>query len=424
MPANSFNVLSDREIGGIVFENVDEGEYYLRINHPARGWYETAPFISAARTGTVKFGDYSNQWGPSWTIHHKLTINPVMVLTIILLLFCLLGAVAAIRGIGGIIQEGHTVKQEALAIITGDFMPMEKKQKLMRIQKRGGGLRWKLASFTIALVLLVVTMISVPMYALMTNMQRETLLQGLMDRSRVLLEGLAASSKIYMQQGESGLLELGFLPAQSAALPEANYLTITGYTTGSIHNDHVLATNDPNIESKIDTTELRRGVSRLTDNLTPLYEKLSEELNNNAKEEAGDIAASIADLNREGRTLILRTDAESQRRLADIQTTISQLDYKITETLAEIAGEIESFPAFTSENIDKNKERIFIFYKPVMYRQGTEDNYFRGFIRLEVSLDSIMHAIFQGQFVLFRTIVIVALIAILIGFTFAIILSG
>ena len=424
MPADSFTVVSDREIGGIVFENADEGQYYLKINHPSRGLYQTDPFISAARTGTVKFGDYSNQWSPSWAVLHTFTLNPVMVLTAILLLFCLLGAVAAIRGIGGIIQEGQAVKQEALAIITGDFMPMEKKQKLVQIQKRGSGLRSKLASFTVALVLLVVAMISVPMYILMTDMQRETLLNGLQDRSKVLFEGLATSSRVYMQQGEAGLLELGFLPAQSAALPEANYVTITGYTTGSVHNDHVLATNDPDIESKIDTAEFRRGVSRINDSLTPLYEQIRVELNNNAKEAAGDLSASIAELNREGISIILRTDAESQRRLADIQTTVGQLEVKLTETLAEAAGEIGSFPEFTSENIDKNRVRTFIFYKPVMYRQGTEDNYFRGFIRLEVSLDSIMDAIFRGQFVLLRTIAIVALIAILIGFIFSIIFSN
>ncbi|MDR2965555.1 MAG: SpoIIE family protein phosphatase [Treponema sp.] len=425
-PAHSFNVLSDREIGGIVFEHIEEGEYYLKLNHPVRGWHNTDPFISVERTGTVKFGDYTRQWTPTWTVQSKniITINPVIVLTVILLFFCLFGAVAAIRGIGGIIQEGQAVKQEAIAIITGDFMPMEKKQKLVRIKKRGGGLRLKLVSFTVALVLLVVIMISTPMYLLMTNMQRETLLQGLWDRSKVLLEGLATSAKAYMPQGEAGLLELGFLPAQSAALPEANYVTITGFSAGSIHSDHVFATNDPNIETKIDTQELRRGVSRITDKLTPLYDKFSTELNEQAKEAVGDISKSISELTREGMRYILSTDAQSQQRLADIQTTIRSLDVRLTETLSGIAGEIGSFPEFTSENIDRNRERTFIFYKPVMYRQGVDENYFRGLIRLEVSLDSIMDAIFRGQFVLLRTIAIVALIGILIGFIFALILSN
>ena len=422
----TFNVLSDREISGIVFDQMDEGEYYLKLNHTARGLYSTDPFISVTRTGTVKFGDYTRQWKPSWTVQRRgiVTLNPVMVLAAILLLFCLLGTVAAIRGIGGIIAEGAAIKHEALAIITGDFMPMEKRKKITQIQKRGGGLRLKLASFIIALVILVVVMISTPMYIFMTNLQRETLIQSLWDRSIVLLNGLATSSRAYMPQGEAGLLELGFLPTLSTALPEASYVTITGYRAGSTHSDHVLATNDRNIASKIDTQEYQAGVSRINDELTPLYEQISKELNEHARETVGDLARSITELTQEGTSLVLRTDAESIRRLEDIQRTVNSFDAILTETLAEIAGEIGSFPEFTAENINTNKVRTFILYKPVIYRQGTDDNYFRGLIRLEISLDSIMETIQNDQLTLLWTILIVALIAILTGFVFAVILSS
>jgi serine phosphatase RsbU (regulator of sigma subunit) len=50
-----------------------------------------------------------------------------------------------------------------------------------------------------------------------------------------------------------------------------------------------------------------------------------------------------------------------------------------------------------------------------MYRQGAEDNYLRGLIRLEVSVESIMEAILRGQIVLLRTIGLVALAAIFVG---------
>jgi serine phosphatase RsbU (regulator of sigma subunit) len=352
-----------------------------------------------------------------------ITLNPVTALAIILMVFCALGSLAAIRGIGGVITESASIKQEVLAIITGDFMPREKKQKFVRIQKRGRGLRFKLASFTIGLVLLVVIGISTPMYLLMTSMQRETLLQGLWDRSKVLLEGLASSARAYLPMGDQGALELGFLPAQSMALPEANYVTITGFRAGSINSDHVWATNDPDILSKIDTTEYRPGVSRITDDLTPRYEEISTELNNRAREAVGDLSRSIMELTQEGISLALRMDAESMQRLNDIQVTIRSLEVRLTEILTEISGEIGSQPYFLPENIHENNIREFIFFKPIMYRQGAEDNYFRGLIRLEVSLDSIMDAILQGQIVLLRTITIVALAAILIGIAGAFILS-
>ena len=419
-----FSIVSDREIGGITFDTLTEGRYQLRLEHSTRGWYTTDSFIPVARTGTVIFGDYSKEWKPLWNIQSgKIIFNPVSFLVAILVIFCLLGAFATIRGIGGIITESAVIKQETFAIITGDFMPMEKKQKLTRIQRRGRGLRFKLASFTIALVLPIVVGISAPMYLMMTTMQRETLLQGLWDRSKVLLEGLATSARAYMPRGEEATMELGFLPAQSAALPEAHYVTITGYGINSIYNDHVWATNDIDILSKIDTTEYRPGVSRITDKLTPHMFLTQTVLNNSAQAEVGSLPISIMELTREGISLATHGDAASMQRLEDIQVAIRSMEIRLNGILAEISAEIGSEPVFSPVNIWEKEERVFIFYKPIMYRQGSENNYFRGIIRLEVSLDTIMDAILQGQIAVLRTIAIVALVAVLIGIAGAFALS-
>ncbi|MCL2765818.1 MAG: SpoIIE family protein phosphatase [Treponema sp.] len=425
----NFNILSDREISGIIFENINEGQYRLRLNHTGRGWYTADAFIPVARTGTVKFGDYSREWRPTWTIQNQgwLTFNPVWALVALLILFCALGMIATIRGIGGIITEGALVKQEALAILTGDFMPMEKKQKVVQIQHRRRGLRFKFASFTIGLILLVVIMISTPMYIIMTNTLQRTLLESLWDRSKVLLEGLASSTRTYMpmaiqSMGERGALELMFLPAQSSALPEANYITITGYGIGSIHTDHVWASNDPDIDIKLDTSELRRGTSRITDSLSPYYNEISNELNKRAQEAAGDLSQTIRELYDQGLALALRTDAEGERLRNDIQVTITSLEVKLNEILTGIAGDINSYPQFSTEKISYD-ETSYIFYKPVMYRQGADDNFYRGLIRLEVSLDAIIERIYQGQITILITIGIVALAVMLIGiigaFTFS-----
>jgi hypothetical protein len=419
-----FTVLSDREIGGINFENLEEGRYALKLLHSERGWYTVPSAISVSRSVTVKIGDYSQSWNPSWKIGpNKITLNPAVILAAALVIFCVLGTIAAIRGIAGVAAESAAIKQEAFAIITGELMPMEKKHKIARINKRGTGLRFKLASFTIALVLSVIIMISTPMYILMTTSQRETRLDGLYSRSRVLLEGLASSARAYLPMGDQGAVEMGFLPAQSAALPEAKYITITGYRPGSTHNDHVWATNDPDILSKIDTTEFRPGVSRITDALTPSYEQLYADLNNRARTEAGELSRSIVELLQEGQSLAIRLDAASMQRVADIQVTIRSLEVNLTERLTKIGGEMHSYPEFSNESILKDKNRTFIFYKPVMFRQGADDNYFRGLIRLEVSLDSIMDAIFREQLLLLRTIIIVALAATLMGIIGAFILS-
>ncbi|MDR0319915.1 MAG: SpoIIE family protein phosphatase [Treponema sp.] len=428
---SNFDILSDREISGLMFENLDEGRYLIRLNHSTRGWFTADPFIPVARTGTVKFGDYTSEWKPSWSIHERgiLTFNPIIALVILLLVFCALGSVAMIRGIGGIIMESTAVRQETLAIITGDFMPIEKKRKLVQIQRRGGGLRRKLASFTIVLILLVIIMISTPMYIIMTNTQQKTMLESLWDRSKVLLEGLASNARSYLpmaiqSRGERGALELMYLPAQSSALPEAKYITITGYGIGSIYTDHVWATNDPDIDSKLDTTELRQGVSRISDALSPLYDRINEELNDRAKSTAGDISRSIRELYEEGLALALRTDAEGERRRGDIQTTITSQEVKLNEILSEISGEIGSYPQFSVDRLPRDGNRNFIFYKPIMYRQGSDNNFFRGLIRLEVSIDSIVDSIYRGQMTLLITIIIVAFTVLLIGIVSALIFAS
>jgi len=295
---------------------------------------------------------------------------------------------------------------------------------MVRLQKRKRGLRLKLASFTIALVLLIVIMISTPIYILITRMQRETLLQGLQDSSTVLLEGLASSARAYLPMGDQGALELGFLPAQSRALPEANYVTITGFRAGSVHSDHVWATNDPDILQKIDTPEYRPGESRITDALTPRYEQITAEIESRAREAADDLFRNIMELTQESVSLALRTDEEGMRRLNDIQASIRSLEIRFTEILAEISNEIGIYPDFSPVNIYEKGERVFIFFKPVMYHQNTEDNYFQGLVRLEVSLDSIMDEILDWQIALLRVILVVALIALLIGITGAFIFSA
>jgi hypothetical protein len=423
--ASDFEILSDREISGLKFDNLEEGRYLLKLEHAGRGWYTASPPIAVSRSATVKFGDYTKEWKSSWTIQPRggITLNPVTALAAVLIIFAILGSIAAIRGIGGVIAESAAIRQEALAIITGGFMPLEKKQKITRVQKQGRGLRFKLALFTSGLVLSVIVMISTPMYILMTATQRETLLNGLYDRSKVLLEGLASSARAYLPQGAQGTLELGFLPAQSAAIPEANYVTITGYGPGSIFNDHVMATNDPDILSKIDTAELRTGVSRITDALSPLYEQIGTDINNRAREEAGDLSKSIAELSNEAQSLARNINDVNMRRITDIQVTIRSLEAKMMEILTNISGEPGSYPQFSKESILRDKNRVFIFYKPVIYRQGTDDSYFRGLIRLEVSVDSILDTIYMEQMTLLRTILFVALVAMLTGIVGALILS-
>ena len=420
-----FTIVSDREIRGLRVDGVEKGLYRVGVEHPTRGLYFTDPVVSISETGTVKFGDYSGGWKPSWvrSIERRFSFNAGYLVLIAIFVLCGLGLLVSIRGIGETIAEGAAIRLDAAALITGDLMPSEKKKRIVRIKKRGVGLRVKLASFTMALVLIVVTMVSVPLYLMMTQTRQETLIKGLWDRSTVLLEGLATSARAYLPL--RSVLELGLLPAQMNSVPEAQYITITGYNPDTtIYDDQVWATNDPDILKKIDTAEFQPGVSRISDTLSPRLQGIAEELNNQARVEVGNISQSITSLTQEALSLATKTDAESIQRLNDIQVQTRTLQTRVTEGLSDISKSIGSEPEFSLDNFVVSPDHKYVFFKPVMYRQGSEDVYFRGLVRLEVSIDSILNEIAAGRTAIIRLILLVALVALLIGFFGALILAA
>ncbi|MDR2103260.1 MAG: HAMP domain-containing protein, partial [Treponema sp.] len=419
-----YRILSDREIAGLRAENIEGGQYRVGIEHPRRGIYMSPPLLRIDEVGTVKFGDYSSIWEPSWRIRNErpYVFDTLYVVLAGIFIFCSVGFTVSFRGIGSVIAESAVMRLDAAALITGDFMPSEKKRRFARIKRRGMGLRLKLASFTIILILLAVVMASAPLYVIMIRTHQETLFRSLWDRSAVLLEGLGSGARAYLPSGN--VMELGLLPAQSTAIPEARYVTITGFGSGeTIFDDHVWATNDPDILSKIDTAEFQPGISRLQDMLSPRVEGIAQELNDRARQELGNLSTSIADLTREAMDLAVRSDPGSRTRLLDIRATIQALETRLTEGLTEISREIGSEPVYSPDTPSADNSSIYIFFKPVMFQQGPGDTYFRGLIRLEVSTESIIEEIHVEQWDLLWVILIVALAAITIGTIGALIFS-
>ncbi|MDR2313878.1 MAG: SpoIIE family protein phosphatase [Spirochaetaceae bacterium] len=418
-----YQVSSDREISDLLVNDISPGLYRILMDHPRRGLYVSPPLLTVDRTGTIKFGDYSQTWQPSWVLRKDRTfvVDPSYLILGAIMAFCVLGFLASLRGIGSVMAESAAIRMETIALITGDIMPSEKKKRMIRIKRKGGGLRLKMASFTIVLVILVVVMISSPLYVMMGRTQESTLLQGLRDRSAVLLEGIATSARAYMPS--NNLLELGYLPFQSSAIPEARYVTITGYGKEDVFNNHVLATNDPDIASKIDSS-LELGVSRLTDSLSPRIEGMVEELNERARQSVGELSASITILNREAGELLDRPNLspEENARIDAIAITTQSYQTQLSERLAEISREIGSEPVFSTVSLRENTSNTYIFFKPVLY-PGGDDMYYRGLIRLEVTIDSIITQIREGQWALLRIILIIALAAIAIGAIGALLLS-
>ncbi|MFQ3547158.1 MAG: HAMP domain-containing protein, partial [Termitinemataceae bacterium] len=420
-----YRIRSDQEIDDIRLQDLETGTYRIMMVHPLRGIYRTGPILQVDEVGTIKFGDFSQVWTPTWRREppRRYTVDTVLLVVISVAILSIVGILIALRGISTVIAEGAVIRMNALALLSGEVLPMdEKKKKTKKLVRRGIGLGIKLALFTIVLVSMVVLMVSVPLTFMMTRTQEATLLQGLKDRSRVLLESLSSGARAYLPS--QNVLELGFLPAQTSAVPEANYATITGFGSGAtIFTDHVWATNDPGILEKIDTGEFLPGQSRLQDRISPRIETIARELDEQARREVGDISKTIAELTREALGLALKTDAESVRRRDDIQITTRNLESRLNSKLAELASTIGSEPEFPTARLPTAGTRTYIFFKPVLYRQGAEDVYFRGLIRLEVSIDSIYAQVDEGRKALIQVTALIALIALLIGVFGAILVS-
>jgi hypothetical protein len=337
-------------------------------------------------------------------------------------LLCAVGLYAAIRSVIAAATEHVRIKAEVHAIVSGDFMPLEKKERIFRIKKRGFGLRFKITAFTIALSLPVVAMVLAPLYYMMIRTRRETLLRGLWDRSAVLLEGLASNAQACLPP--ENVEDLARLPGQAAAIPEAYYVTITGGAAGSsVFGDYVWATNDPNILLKIDTPEFYPGLSRLTDALSPRLAAIGRELDGEARTQGEHLVRMIAELSLEAESLALRSDTESLRRLNNMGTTLRILERTLDRTLAGISREMLSEPAFSTGSIPKEGNNRCLFFKPVMYHRNGEDIFFRGLVRMEISTESISREITGYQIRLLRIILIVALAALAIGVAGALTLS-
>ena len=288
-----------------------------------------------------------------------------------------------------------------------------RKNRAADLQRYGRGLGFKLAFFTIVLVIVLIVMISLPLFHVMVKTERETLLKGLWDRCTVLLDGIANNARIYLPMGNT--MELSLLPAHADAVPEARYITITGMQPGShVYEDRVWASNDPDIFYKIDTPELAPGISRLSDAISPRLEKMQSDLNEEAETLIGELSRNIYDLTREALVLSQNPHRNSQGQFADIELAIRSSETVINMTFLEMTRIPGSEPEFAFGSLSEGN-RNFLFFKPILGRHGLSDNYFIGLIRLEVSVDSIADHLKNAEFRLLQTILFVALAALAMG---------
>jgi len=425
LATDDFTINSDTQITGIEFSDLEEGTYRIGLLHTNRGLYMSRAILSVTEFGTVKTGDYTYRFIPNWNeitqvYDYTLQVSDIILWTVVV--FAIFGMIFAIRGIMMTAKDAVTVQHEVHSLITGGSMPFEQKQKGYNLKKRGMSLKLKMMSFTSILVLMVILLVSIPLGYIFVRSQTETLASGLEARVGVLMESLSAGVKNFMPS--QNILELELLLNQTTSMSEIEYATIIGLPAdGSNTNmDYVWASNDPDILTKIDSENLINGSSRFTaDVIKPIVENALE-INIAAVDQVGKTAENITSLTTEG--LALRTDDVSVARLEEIQLILTQLNESLTIELSELSElGSGSSPQFSNAQLSTDFTD-YVFYKPVLYRQGSEQTYVRAIVLLRLSTENLLEVLRDAQIEITRTASLIALLAITIGVIGALFLAS
>ncbi len=413
-----YSIPNDQRIAGIKLDNtVPQGTYSITLFHSDRGRYKTGGAFSIQENGTVKIAaEYL--YKPAWNRVYdngKFFARTGDLLFAAILIIALGALIFAARGIVLSAREALLVKKEISALISGDLMPLEKKKRIQSLKKRGTSLKLKLMSFTAMIVLMVSLLVSLPLGYVMTRSQERTLSVGLEERVNVLLSSLASGARAYMPT--QNVLELSALPEQSSAMSEANFVTIAGLSSegDSSSLDCIWASNDSDLSSKIEGGSFTPGLSKVVDQTMLSASSLCQELNEEAAQSAGQIAKNIAALNAEGASIALKSDELSVKRREEISVITTELSTRLSRTLNEISESASSsFPEYNSALLDRSNTE-YLFYRPVLYRQGTSQTYARAIVFISVSTASLIQNIDSARKTILYTALSVSLFAVIIG---------
>ncbi|HOT58647.1 MAG TPA: SpoIIE family protein phosphatase [Spirochaetales bacterium] len=413
-----YQILSDGVIRNIKVNDTDPGVYRIGVYHTGRGWFFTGPIFKIDVTGTVKIGDYSISWKPSWTFvkppHRQINLSFIFI--VLTAMVALLGVTGSVVRLKNLTVERYVLLEEVTNIMKGKAEHIAETKK-RELRAKGGGLFIQFAMTIALLVLFVVILVSLPLGYQLLNAQGESLAQGLEQRSRVLLESVAQGAKTYLPA--KNILELSLLPAQKAAIKEADYITITSVNPQNIGNEIFWASNDPDIKEKAKGED--PGVSIYSDSLSSRLEEIRNWVNTQAETRVGDLAKTVQSISLEGRALATKLDdPKSQQRLQELSAALRDIEKTLNERLSAIAEEaVTAEPAFNIKALNPlNLNTIpahYVFLKPIIYRQEGSDEYFRGFVRLSVSTELIVQELLRVRALLIQNTLIIAALALIIG---------
>ncbi len=405
-----YRVVSDEKISGLKLTDMKAGKYTVTIRHTDRGKKSWNGSLSVTQSGMVR---HENRYffEPEWRLFNPTSARNIItqkeIPLLLVLLLSLLAIIGSSKGLLDTARESITTHEEIKALVTGGIMPMERKESLM---KKGMSLKWKLILFTSILIISIVTIVSVALGKRLSATQERTLLVGLKDRVNVVMESISSGVRNYLPEAADRSIEIMLLPSETKYFEEANYATITGLPLDEKNTniDYVWASNDPAIESKIDTGEFQQGVSRLRSQDQHIFGN-TDKTNEEAVAQVQEITARMEIIRAEKAGADEQRNAELNAQLAELR---SEIDSRLNDLSVDAQG---SYPLFSVEKLDREQSK-YIFYKPVLFRQsGDNETFVRAMVIMEVSTDNVRNEIDRAIREIFIITIIVAVIAIVIG---------
>lgn len=426
---NDFEVVSENRITNILLRTMDQGDYYIGLNHSDRGLYITKEkMLHADEHGTVKtFKKF--KFVPEWVAANseiKKNVNITKIAAVAIILLAIAIIVLSIRGLSKTAGESIEIHKEIQALIEGGIMPQEKKNRSELFTRKGIGLSTKMMAWTTLLLITIVALVILALSYIMIAREETTRVQGLQQRAKVLLDSMANGAKVNLPNASSNLLALTDLTDEAKTLTDSRYAVITGYGSEAkdTNIDYVWASNDANIASKTNTSEFVNGKSRLTVEGVDKIQEMCKALNAEAESRIKSMTVQISELTAEGISLTGKADEKSIARIKEIGEITRQLNSRVNYELDEISKEgIGTYPNFDSTRINY-KETEYLFFKPVVYHYGNEETYVHGIVFLQISTQSLIAEMHKARMAIAKIAAASIAAAILIGILSASILAG
>jgi hypothetical protein len=484
---DDYRVVDDRTITGPLIDDMEGGVYNIAVEHPVRGIVFARNQLSFESTGVVKFGDFSTDYKSIWNVipYNVRTIPGNFLLALsVLVLLALIISLSAFK----LMQIGREAKELAFnskALFDGTLLTEELKKERLKIMKRKGlGLRIKFLMALLSLVISVILMIAISLGLYMINAQKVNLAESMKQRAELLLETLVSGAENSLQlSGLDRSLGLNVIPKQIIAMDEALYTIITGQGLDDKGvYDYIWAHNNSEINSKfrlpetLNATQYNQlsvvleeeenkllfdnvysenenlyvlsekadtvnkaaiaellvnaglikeysigGEKRIYDDVSDSLVDIAAIINDEGNKTVGDIPDKIAELNRRGVQLAI--SGGSQEEINLINDDIRALSEQLDERLTSIANVSFVYPDYIPEELNRDQLH-YIFYRHIVYQDTSSNTYYRGAVRLGVSVELILDQIDQIIINLIRITVIISLAALTLGFFGASILAS